>query len=319
MTLDEEKRERRLTGESTLTAYFELLRVPNVFTAMADVAMGVLFVRAVTTPTDGWILGLLLAASSMLYAAGVVLNDVFDLEHDAEHRPERPLPSGRVSLGAARWLGWQLLCIGVVSACVVGFITGNFRPGIIAAALAGCIVLYNTVARKTPAGPVVMGACRMLNVLLGMSVAAVPLGAEHWMVAGGIGTYIAGVTLFARRESTGSNRMQLAAGTIVTILGIVLFAGFTQYSDRVVVLLQQQPQRWTLLMTILSLLIGWRMVRAIIEPSSAMVKTAVTQCILSLVLLDAAACYAVRGMFPAVMILLLLVPAVVFGRWIEST
>lgn len=319
MTLDEEKRERRLTGESTLTAYLELLRVPNVFTAMADVAMGVLFVRAIATPIDGWMLGLLLAASSMLYASGVVLNDVFDLEHDAEHRPERPLPSGRVSLAAARWLGWQLLCIGVVSACVAGFITGNFRPGIIAAVLAGCIVLYNTVARQTPAGPVVMGACRMLNVLLGMSVTAVPLGAEHWMVAGGIGTYIAGVTLFARRESTRSSRMQLAAGTIVTILGIVLFAGFTEYSDQVVPLLQQQPQRWTLLMTILSLLIGWRMVRAIIEPSGAMVKAAVTQCILSLVLLDAAACYAVRGMFPAAMILLLLIPAIVFGRWIEST
>ena len=329
MTVDEEKREQRLTGESTMFAYLELLRLPNVFTAMADVAMGFLFVQAAAwtmTATDGWVLGLLLVASSMLYASGVVLNDVFDLEHDTEHRPERPLPSGRVSLVAARWLGWQLLCIGVVLACMVGLLTGNVRPAVVAAVLAACIVLYNSGVKQTVAGPPLMGVCRMLNVLLGMSVAgaaatgaAAPWGIEHWLVAGGIGAYVAGITLFARREARQSNRVQLAAGTVVMLLGILLIARFPQYSDRIFKLLVQEPQRWTLLMVILSLLIGWRCVRAVITPEAVCVKAAVTHCIFSLVLLDATACYAIRGMPWAVMILLLLVPAIFFGRWIEST
>ena len=319
MTREEETREQRLTGESTLVAYLELLRLPNVFTAMADVAMGLLFVQAIASPADGWMLGLLVVASSMLYASGVVLNDVFDIEHDTEHRPERPLPSGRVSLVAARWLGWQLLCIGVLFACAVGFMTGNYRPGVVAALLAATVVLYNSFARHTPAGPVVMGSCRMLNVLLGMSVTIAPLQAEHWLVAGGIGIYITGVTIFARTESRRSSRPQLAVGTVVMLLGIVLLAKFPDYSDRVVALLRQQPQRWTLLMTILGMLIGWRCVRAVFNPHPAQVKAAVTHCILSLVLLDATVCYAIRGMFPAVMILLLLVPAMISGRWIEST
>ena len=46
---------------------------------------------------------------------------------------------------------------------------------------------------------------------------------------------------------------------------------------------------------------------------------AVAHSILSIVMLDAVACYATRGLFWASMILLFLVPAVFLGRWIETT
>ena len=78
-----------------LRDYLELMRLPNVFTSMADVAMGFLFVRELATAIDAWLLAVLLGASSLLYLAGVVLNDVFDLELDSRERPDRPLPSGR--------------------------------------------------------------------------------------------------------------------------------------------------------------------------------------------------------------------------------
>ena len=39
----------------------------------------------------------------------MVLNDAFDIDLDREEQPYRPLPSGRISLAAARWLGWNLL------------------------------------------------------------------------------------------------------------------------------------------------------------------------------------------------------------------
>ena len=79
---------------STFRSYLELLRVPNIFTAMADAAMGALFVEA-DLHGGGPFIGLLIAASSLLYAAGVVLNDVFDVELDRAERPERPLQIGR--------------------------------------------------------------------------------------------------------------------------------------------------------------------------------------------------------------------------------
>ena len=102
-------------------SYLALMRLPNVFTAMADVAMGFLFVQATgskwtPTPWDFATLATLIAASSLLYIAGMVLNDVFDVEIDRQERPERPIPSGRVSFDAARRLGWRLLFLGVALA-----------------------------------------------------------------------------------------------------------------------------------------------------------------------------------------------------------
>jgi len=307
--------QRRLRLRSCL----ELVRLPNLFTAMADVAMGVLFVRADMLPQGGWVLGLLMAASCLLYAAGVVLNDVFDFEVDKTQRPERPLPSGRIALGTARRLGWGLLFSGVALAGAAALLADNLRPGVVAVLLAGCTVLYDAWLKRTPLGPLAMGACRLLNVLLGMSAAAGPLGAEHWLVGGGIGVYVAGLTWFARNEAAESSRRQLALAAVVMAAGIALLAWLPSWSEDLVPLIQQQPQRWHLLMLVLGALVVWRCLRALIEPSPGQVQTAVTQGIFSLVMLDAFVSFAVRGMFPALMIMLLLLPAIFLTQWIRPT
>jgi 4-hydroxybenzoate polyprenyltransferase len=309
---------------STLRGYLELMRLPNVFTAMADVAMGFLFVQSADWHWDPWLdswtLAMLLAASSLLYLAGVILNDVFDVATDQFRRPERPLPSGRVSLAAAQRLGWRLMVLGVLLATGTGFFVGHLRPGVVAALLATCIVLYDAWLKRTPAGPLVMGDCRMLNVLLGMSVVDAPFHAEHWLVAGGIGVYITGVTWFARKETERSSRVQLTLSTLVMILGIAMIIWFPSWSDRMTLVgVAIAPGQWYLLTAVLGLLIVRRCFGAILAPSPARVRMAVTQCVLSIVMLDALACFAVRGIFWAAMILLLLLPALFFGRWIETT
>ena len=304
---------------SSTAAYLELVRLPNVFTAVADVMMGYLFVREFSAGREAGVLGLLVAASGLLYASGVVLNDVFDLRLDSRLRPERPLPSGRISPAAARRLGWTLMVLGGASACVAALLSGQPRPAMVAALLAGCIVLYDARLKGTQFGPPAMGTCRMLNVLLGMSVAAGPLRGEHLLVAGAIGTYVAGVTWFARTETRQSNRLQLAAGVAVMIVGIALLGWLPEWTDRLVPLLRQQPGRWYLLVAVLGAMIVWRCLWAVIEPIPLRVQQAVKHCILSLVFLDAAACYAVRDRYWAFAILLLLVPAIYFGRWIRST
>jgi 4-hydroxybenzoate polyprenyltransferase len=307
------------SGRLRIGSYLELVRLPNLFTAMADVAMGALFVRADALPRGGWVLAMLMAASCLLYAAGVVLNDVFDFPLDQAQRPERPLPSGRIPLGAARRLGWALLLLGTAAAWAAAFLAGNLRPGVVVVLLTGCIVLYDAWLKRTPLGPPAMGACRLLNVLLGMSAAAGPLGAEHWLVAAGIGTYVAGLTWFARHEAAESSRWQLALSAAVMALGIAILAWLPGWTAAVVPLIRQQPERWYLLMLVLGLLVIWRCLWAMIEPGPGRVQTAVAQGILSLVMLDASVCFAVRGLFPAVMIMLLLLPALFLGPWIRST
>ena len=101
--------------------------------------MGFLFVEAawawdgdgptaVLLPVGGWVLGLLVAASTALYASGVVLNDVFDLEQDRQDRPDRPLPSARISLRAARWLGWESMLLGAAVSRIVVMVLQRYPP-----------------------------------------------------------------------------------------------------------------------------------------------------------------------------------------------
>jgi hypothetical protein len=179
-------------------------------------------------------------------------------------------------------------------------------------------LLYDSWLKRTPIGPLAMGGCRFLNVMLGMNAVDAPLHAEHWLVAGGIGVYVAGLTWFAQRESERSSRLLLAFGTSVMVLGVAMLASFPRFTNNVIADVQQDPRRWYLLTIALGTIIFWRCFRAVLDPIPVRVRTAVAQCVLSLIMLDAVACYAVRGVFWASMILVLLLPAVFLGRWIET-
>jgi 4-hydroxybenzoate polyprenyltransferase len=145
-------------------SYLQLVRAPNLFTAVTNVFTGCAAVSLLpTTPT-----GLLLALSSAcLYAGGMALNDWCDLDVDRIERPSRPLPSGQVSPQAAVTLAVALLAVGVVLAGVVGAMAA-----LTASAIVLLVVTYNFGLKSVRiAGPLNMGACRFGNVLLGACAA----------------------------------------------------------------------------------------------------------------------------------------------------
>jgi len=302
-----------------IRACLELVRAPNLFTAMADSGMGFLFTHPYYTPGDGWRLTLLVAASTALYAAGVVLNDVFDFQEDCLERPARPLPSGRISVAAARWLGWGLLAVGVVLAAVASHLAASALPVIVAVSLAALIVAYDGLLKRTVVGPPAMGGCRLGNVLLGMSAATEPWRGEHWLIAAAVGIYVSGVTWFARTEARRSSRWQLGLATLVLLAGIALLGWLPRLAEHTVPLLLRQPFRWVVLLMALGGLIGLRCLRAVVRPGPAQVQMAVRHCIFSLVILDAAICFVVQGLGGALVILALLVPALLLGQWVYST
>ena len=88
--------------------------------------------------------GLTLLAATCLYAGGMVLNDVFDLAIDRKERPERPLPSGRISPRAAALVGWILLIAGVAAAAIANH-DDVWLPAI-AATIAFLVVIYDPVS-----------------------------------------------------------------------------------------------------------------------------------------------------------------------------
>jgi 4-hydroxybenzoate polyprenyltransferase len=309
-----------------LLAYLQLIRLPNVFTAIADVAMGFFVTQEISRfssleASQLVVFGLLIAASASLYSAGMALNDVFDAQLDRSERPERPIPSGRVSLSGARGLGVGLLAAGVFIAIVLSATEQDFRPALVAAALAVAVFAYDAAIKRTPLGPIGMGLCRFLNVLLGMSLSLTPWETWHCIIAAGIGTYIAGVTWFARTEAQPSNRLPLVLATAVGAAGVLLLVVFPRFApaEGLVAAIHEDPRRWNMLWGLLGLLIAWRCIWAIMDPRPLLVQRAVRQCIFSLIMLDAVVTFAVAGFAPAVLIMLLLLPTMFLGQFIYST
>ncbi len=315
-------------SSSRLLAWLQLVRLPNVFTAMADVLMGFWLTHAALSPIGVFLL--LLGSSTCLYIAGMVLNDVFDIEQDRRERPQRPLPSGRIAEGYAECVGMTLLALGVLLGWCVVFLQHDgqagemfltARPGMIAIALAVLILLYDRALKRTFLGPIAMGGCRFFNVLLGMSAIAEPWTAANLTVAAGLGIYIIGVTWFARREAAISKRIQLIGGTLAALAGLV----FLWYWPRLVLpeklfaTLQFEPGSWTLVWILLALVIGSRFLQAILDPQPVRVQAAVKSGILSIIVLDAVTVFALRGPGPSIAIMSLILPTIALGAWIYST
>lgn len=310
---------------SRLRAYLELFRLPNVFTAIADVLMGYLVTHPVFASVSAIECGLLVLASALLYTAGMVLNDVYDAHIDAAERPKRPIPSGRVSLRYATWLGYELLVVGVACAGLAGWYGGQWRSGGVAVCLAGAVIAYDMLLKKTVLAPLGMGICRFLNVGLGMSATAIALDASHGLIAAGIGAYIVGVTLFSRSEATESSQTPLTLATIVMLagLGVLAWFPFTGSTDGFAGEWYQQVNmlgaRWWILWSFIAASILFRAGKAIAEPSPAHVQTAVKHAIMTLIVLDASVTFAVHGFVAATAVILLLFPARWLGQWIYST
>ncbi len=175
--------------------YLRLCRIPNVFTAMANVFAGVVLARGGSFEQRDL---LLVGSSACSYCAGMVLNDYFDRTIDAVERPERPIPAGEVSVRSALSLGCGLATAGLLLAVLHGPTAGLFAAGLLAMILA-----YDAWAKATLAGPVVMGACRGLNVMLGLTVVT---WKTPWIAVAalGMGFYTVAITVLSRSEVGGA-------------------------------------------------------------------------------------------------------------------
>jgi 4-hydroxybenzoate polyprenyltransferase len=161
-----------------------------------------------------------------LYAAGLVFNDFFDYQEDLRDRPGRPLPSGAITLGSALTAGLALLLAGIALALAAGP-----AAGLVALALGLCILLYDARGKRNPiAGPVLMGACRALSVLLGGAAGWAASDNAPWLsfyAAAIIGGYITAVSFIARDETQTRNigPLRFAPAAVLGLwLGLVLLS-----------------------------------------------------------------------------------------------
>jgi 4-hydroxybenzoate polyprenyltransferase len=278
---------------SRLRPYVELLRPANVATSWADVLAGYGVAGLGNPAALPW----LLVSTACLYAGGIVLNDVFDRDLDRVERPERPIPSGRVSVHAAAWLGTSLLVVGILSASLA-----NATAGLMAGAVATAVLVYDAWGKRQGLlGPINMGLCRGLNLLLG--VTAVPAAlAGAWPLALLPITYIAAVTALSRGEVHGGRR-EVAVFALIS-LSLVLIALALLSIGRVSI----SGVAW-------AVILGWRILPAFWaayrSPAAGTIRHAIKTGVLSLALLDAALGAAYAG---AIYSLVIFVTALAAGR-----
>lgn len=174
------------------------MRPANLITAVADILCGAFIAGVYFGSTFSLDLVLLCISSAGLYAGGVVFNDVFDAGLDKTERPERPIPSGKITITAATYQGSLLLLFAILLAFLV-----SFSSGIIALSIAVLAVFYDAVAKHHfLTGPVFMASCRAANLLLGISIMESKL-ATLWPLIFIPFIYIFTITFISRNEVNG--------------------------------------------------------------------------------------------------------------------
>jgi len=290
-------------------AYLRLIRLPNVFTALADIATGHLIISAVSSDSRLEPLPWLGLASGCLYLAGMALNDVADRAEDACTRPNRPIPSGAVSLRGALFCGVGLLVVGVVTALVIG------TPSLCCALfLALALLLYNFATKKVVlAGPLTLGLCRFFNVQLGMSAdpnfPAVLSNTAEWAMiyapALAVGTYAAGLTAFSAQEETGQQARSFALGWVF-VGGALVLVGLTARSPWIGLALGP-----------LAAMLAWRTAALLRAGSPTAARNLVKTGVLGICVLDAGlilGCYGLQGWPYALAVACGVIPALVIGK-----
>jgi len=215
---------------STLGAWLQLLRVPNLLTVPGDPVAGFCLAWAGSPGITRPYLRMALAAtvSLLMYSAGLLFNDWFDLAEDTRDRPQRPLPSGQVKPNTVAITASVLLLAALFVARVAGETTLY-----VALALAVTVLAYDAYLKRIPAiGPLAMGACRGLSLLVGAAALGFPGLASPYVIVSALGlaAYIASVTQIARGETrTGKVAWYLPSacllGWLVAVTAVIWLRG----------------------------------------------------------------------------------------------
>lgn len=121
-----------------MNAYLEIIRPGNA-------VMAVIAVLLIMLITGNFTLGAFLACFVVfiITGGGNAVNDYFDHKIDTINKPERPIPSGRISLKAAGIYSLSLFATGTILAFTIGIL-----PGIVAF-LTSVLLIYYAYSLKT--------------------------------------------------------------------------------------------------------------------------------------------------------------------------
>lgn len=128
-----------------MNPYVEILRPGNAMMGAIAIILIAIIDRSLNLP-------IILAMLAVFFetAAGNVINDYFDYQIDLINKPERPIPSGRISLKNGRNYGYLLFLLGTVCGFLISYLTNNWIPFIIVLIADVALYLYAYKLKSTP-------------------------------------------------------------------------------------------------------------------------------------------------------------------------
>ena len=128
-----------------MNPYIEILRPGNALMGAISIILVALIDKTISIPV-------ILAMLTVFFetAAGNVINDYFDYKIDLINKPERPIPSGRISLENGRNYGYLLFAAGTMCGFLISYITNNWIPFGIVLFADVVLYLYEYTLKTTP-------------------------------------------------------------------------------------------------------------------------------------------------------------------------
>ncbi|MBS1124197.1 MAG: hypothetical protein H6Q90_6425 [Deltaproteobacteria bacterium] len=225
-------------------------RVSNLPTVTSNVLAGIALAGA-HPPTLHIVI--VCVAMSMMYVAGMYLNDAFDREIDAVERPERPIPAGLVTARTVFDIGFGLLGGGLVLVAALALLTGTGWSAVLSmTALGSLILLYDSNHKLNALSPLIMGLCRAAVYVTAALAVSRELPPGVLIGAGCLVAYLIGLTYIARQENLRSMSSWwpvafLAVPFVVTVphglVPTLLYLGFLVWVARSLALLRARNIR----------------------------------------------------------------------------
>lgn len=290
-----------------LTGYLRLMRPANIVTAISDILAGVAISGYITQGEWEFLPILLLTLSTIgLYGGGVVMNDYFDANLDQIERPERPIPSGLIKKSEALGLGILLLLLGIIAAALF-----SLASAIISISIAVAALIYDKWGKHHPVlGPLNMGTCRGLNLLLGISI--IPAAVSTFSIVAIVPiVYIAAITMISRGEVHGGRKITMYTAALLYLAVIACLVYVSWNNDRL--------QYAIIFILLWALLIFPPLQKAIAKPEGKKIGMAVKAGVIALIVMNASWAAAFSTLNFAIIIALLLPISIVLAKLFAVT
>jgi 4-hydroxybenzoate polyprenyltransferase len=292
--------------------YLLLIRLPNTFTAPSNILTGYFAITSLAYAHSQQLF-ILILSSVLIYIAGTVFNDYFDIEIDLKERPYRPLPAGTITKQKA----FVIAIVSLVSANILAFAV-SWSSFVISTILSATVISYDFRLKNTVIGPITMGAARFLNVILGASPALFVLLANNnffvrmIFVSLSIFLYVLAISLLSRKEIDGMQTRRTIVGSffiVFTVIASISFAGFLG--------IFKMEFFANLILFAGIIIITFRKTKS--RNSSLVIQKAIKNMVISIIVLDSVFISGSIGLYYGLATLLLIIPSIIFSRKLYVT